>query len=181
MDRRELLKLIVAATGCVMIGMPKLGYSYDSPLGANNDFSTGEVALLDEIAETIISRTDTPGAKDAACGLCMAQVVADCYSPEEQAQFCNGLAAFNERTNGRFMEMTLEERATLFRTLHAELKAPDTEGGARKPHYFTMFKQLTLWTFFSSEVGAKQVLRYVAVPGRFEEIAYEPGMKAWAT
>jgi len=31
-----------------------------------------------------------------------------------------------------------------------------------------MFKQLTLWTFFNSEIGAKQVLCYVAVPGCFE-------------
>jgi len=164
-----------------MIGMPKLAYSYVSPPEANNDFSTVEVALLDEIAETIIPRTDTPGAKDAACGLCMAQVVTDCYSPEEQAQFRNGLAALNERTSDRFMEMMPEERAALFRTLHPELKAPETEGTSPRPYYFTMIKQLTLWTFFSFEVGAKQVLRYVAIPGRFEEIVYAPGMKAWAT
>jgi len=181
MDRRELLKLIAVTTGCAMIGMPKRGYSYVNPSEANNDFSTVEVALLDEIAETIIPRTDTPGAKDAACGLCMAQVVTDCYSPEEQAQFRNGLSALSERTKGRFMEMTPGERATLFRTLHAELQASDSESGARKPHYFTMFKQLTLFAFFTSEVGAKQVLRYVSIPGRFEEIVYEPGMKAWAT
>jgi len=79
------------------------------------------------------------------------------------------------------MTMTAEERTDLFRTLHAELKAPDAEGALPKPHYFTMFKQLTLFAFFTSEVGATQVLRYVAIPGRFEEIAYEPGMRAWAT
>jgi len=161
--------------------MPKLGYGYIIPPEANNDLSDREVTLLDGIAETIIPRTDTPGAKDAGCGLCMAHVVTDCYSPEEQAQFRNGLAAFNERTNGRFMEMTSQERADLFRALHDELKAGDAGDGLPKPHYFTMFKQLTLWTFFSSEVGAKEVLRYLAVPGRFEEFPYEPGMKAWAT
>jgi len=78
------------------------------------------------------------------------------------------------------MKMKPEERATLFRTLHAELKAPDSESGARKPHYFTMLKQLTLFAFFTSEVGAKQVLRYVSTPGHFEEIVYEPGMRAWS-
>jgi len=181
MNRRELLKLIAMATGVAMIGTPKLARGYISPPDANNDFTEDEIALLDEIAETIIPKTDTPGAKDAACGLCMAQVVTDCYSPEEQAQFRNGLAALNARTKGHFMQMPPEERADLFRALHAELKAPDAEGAPPKPHYFTMFKQLTLFAFFTSEVGATQVLRYVAVPGRFEDIAYEPGMKAWAT
>jgi len=140
MGRRELLKLIAAATGVAMIGIPKLGYSYANPSEANNDFSEGEVALLDEIAETIIPKTDTPGAKDAGCGLLMAQVVTDCYFPEEQAKFRNGLVALSERTNGGFMEMTPKERADLFRTLHAELKAPNTDEALPKPEYFTMFK-----------------------------------------
>jgi len=177
MNRRELLKLIAAATGAAMIGTPKFLYGYINPPEANNDFSDADVAKLDEIAETIIPRTDTPGAKDAGCGLIMAQIVTDCYSPEEQQRFREGLADLDKRTNGRFMKMSAKERADLFRTL----QAPDVEGGPPKPHYFTMFKQLTIWTFFSSEVGAKQVLRYVAVPGRYEDIPYEPGMRAWAT
>jgi len=181
MNRRELLKLIAAATGCAMIGLPKLAYGYINPPKPNNDFTDDEVALLDEIAETIIPKTDTPGAKDAGCGLFMAQYVTDCYSPEEQVSFRAGLADIDTRTNGRFMQMSYEERADLFRTLYAELKAPDVEGAPPKPHYFTMFKQLTLFAFFTSEVGATQVLRYVAIPGRFEEITYEPGMPAWAT
>jgi len=86
MNRRELLKLIAAATGCAMIGLPKLAQGYVSPPEPNNDFTADEVALLDEIAETIIPRTDTPGAKDAGCGLFMAQYVTDCYSPEDQAR-----------------------------------------------------------------------------------------------
>jgi len=182
MNRRELLKLIAAATGCAMIGLPKLIYGYDQPAPEpHNDFSADEVAKLDEIAETILPRTNTPGAKDAGCGLFMAQFVTDCYSPEAQAAFRAGLADIDTRTQGRFMQMSSEERADLFRTLHAEIKAPDAEGAPPKPHYFTMFKQLTLFAFFTSEVGATQVLRYVAIPGRFEEIAYEPGMPAWAT
>jgi len=181
MNRRELLKLIAAATGCAMIGLPKFAYSYDNPPEPNNDFTDEEVAKLDEIAETIIPRTNTPGAKDAGCGPFIAQYVTDCYSPEDQVRFREGLVALDRRTNGRFMEMTPEARADLFRTLHAEAKASASKEASTKPHYFTMFKQLTLFAFFTSEVGATQVLRYVAIPGRFEEIAYEPGMRAWAT
>jgi hypothetical protein len=45
-----------------------------------------------------------------------------------------------------------------------------------------MMKELTLWGFFSSEIGATQALRYVAIPGRYEGcIPYKKGDKAWAT
>jgi len=157
------------------------GYGEVPVPDAQNSFTQAEVALIDEIAETIIPRTDTPGAKDAGCGLFIAQFVTDCYSPEEQAIFRTGLADIDTRTQGRFMQMSPNERADLFRALHDESKAPDAEGASPKRHYFTMFKQLTLFAFFTSEVGATKVLRYVAIPGRFEEIAYEPGMPAWAT
>ena len=44
-----------------------------------------------------------------------------------------------------------------------------------------MIKQMTVWGYFSSEVGATQALRYVPVPGRFEGcIPYNEGEKAWA-
>jgi hypothetical protein len=43
-------------------------------------------------------------------------------------------------------------------------------------------KQLTLLGYFTSEIGATQTLRYVAVPGKYEGcIPYKKGDKAWAT
>jgi hypothetical protein len=39
-----------------------------------------------------------------------------------------------------------------------------------------------LYTFFTSQVGATKVLRYVAIPGYYNgELPYEKGDKAWAT
>ncbi len=51
-----------------------------------------------------------------------------------------------------------------------------------KPHYFTMLKQLSIFTFFTSQVGANEALQYVAVPGRYDgDMPYVPGTPAWAT
>jgi hypothetical protein len=50
------------------------------------------------------------------------------------------------------------------------------------PHYFTIIKQLVLFSFFSSEVGATKVLRYEAIPGSYDgDLPYKKGDKAWAT
>ncbi|MET0289313.1 MAG: gluconate 2-dehydrogenase subunit 3 family protein [Pseudoxanthomonas sp.] len=193
MERRELLKMIAAATGMAMIGGPTLAFGQAQlPVAdATNAFSAAEVAKLDEIAETILPKTETPGAKEAGVGLFIAKFVSDCYTPEQQAVFRAGLADIDKRTQGRFSTMTPAARNELLRTLDTEAKAqigmarPAASKGQATPaktHYFTMFKQLVLFSFFTSEVGATQVLRYEAVPGAYDgDLAYVPGTPSWAT
>ena len=81
------------------------------------------------------------------------------------------------------MEATPEQRHDLLVALDKEQKEFQSK---KKPeessHYFRMMKELTLWGFFTSEIGATQALRFVAVPGRYEGcIPYKKGDKAWAT
>ncbi|HEY9254966.1 MAG TPA: gluconate 2-dehydrogenase subunit 3 family protein [Stenotrophomonas sp.] len=195
MERRELLKMIAAATGAAMVGMPALVYGQAPAVGATNALSAADVAKLDEIAETILPRTRTPGAKDAGAGAFMAQFVSDCYTAKEQTTFRAGLADLDKRAGGQFVALTPQARTELLRKVDAEARKHAathggngvTDTGAAEvpnvmPHYFTMIKQLTLFSFFSSKVGATEVLRYVAVPGRYDgDVAYTPGTPAWAT
>ncbi|MEG2803413.1 gluconate 2-dehydrogenase subunit 3 family protein [Stenotrophomonas sp.] len=190
MDRRELLKMIVAATGAAMIGLPALAQGQAPAAAAKTMFSATEVGTLDEIAETILPRTTTPGAKEAAAGAFMAQFVTDCYTARQQATFRAGLADIDKRAGGRFVSLAAPARAELLRALDAEAKARavevtetgTAEEGDAMPHYFTMIKQLAIFGFFTSKVGATEVLRYVAVPGRYDgDLAYVPGTPAWGT
>jgi hypothetical protein len=190
MDRRELLKMIVAATGAAMVGLPALVQGQAPAAGAKTPFSDTDVGTLDEIAETILPRTATPGAKDAGAGLFMARFVADCYTPGQQAAFRAGLADIDKRAGGRFASLAPQSRTELLRALDAEARqnAVDvTETGTAAegeamPHYFTMIKQLAIFGFFTSKVGATDVLRYVAVPGRYDgDLPYVPGTPAWGT
>lgn len=190
MDRRELLKMIVAATGAAMIGLPALGQAQAPAAGPKTPFSDADVGTLDEIAETILPRTKTPGAKDAGAGAFMATFVTDCYTQKQQAAFRAGLVDIDKRAGGRFVSLAPQDRTVLLRTLDAEARkhAVDVtetgtaEAGEPMPHYFTMFKQLTIFGFFTSKVGATEVLKYVAVPGRYDgDLAYVPGTPAWGT
>lgn len=191
MERRELLKMIAAATGAAMIGIPAFVYGQAPVPNEKSAFSEADVAKLDEIAETILPRTKTPGAKDAGLGAFMARFVTDCYTPEYQAIFREGLADIDQRAGGRFVSLSPEARTELLRSLDTDAgKRINAMGVAtgepqRKPvklHYFTLIKQLVIFGFFTSKVGATEVLRYVAVPGRYDgSAAYEPGTPAWAT
>ena len=190
MERRELLKMIAAATGAAMIGLPAFTRAQAPVAGAANAFSEADVALLDEVADTILPRTSTPGAKDAGAGAFMARYVADCYTPQNQAIFRDGLADLDRRGGQRFLALSPDARSALLRTLDAEARArlatTAKEGGVDPgplaPHYFTMLKQLAIFSFFTSHPGATEALRYVPVPGRYDgDLAYTPGTPAWAT
>lgn len=192
MDRRSLLKMIALATGTAMIGVDRLAAEI-LPRPEETTFSAGEIALFEEIAETIIPATDTPGAKDAEIGAFMAGFVPACYTPRQQAALREGFAEIDARataaTGHGFMAMDREAREALLLELDAEAWALDFErvnvesdslsGGIA--HYYTLMKQLTLFGFFTSRVGGTEVLRYVAVPGRYDgDLAYD-GEPAWAT
>ncbi len=190
MDRRELLKMIVAATGAAMIGLPALGQAQAPAAGAKTHFPDADVGTLNEIAETILPRTKTPGAKDAGAGAFMATFVTDCYTARQQATFRAGLADIDKRAGGRFVSLAPQARTELLRALDAEARkhavevteTGTAEEGEPMPHYFTMIKQLAIFGFFTSKVGATEVLRYVAVPGRYDgDLAYVPGTPAWGT
>ncbi len=190
MDRRELLKMIVAATGAAMVGLPALARGQTPADGTKALFSAADVSLLDEIAETILPRTTTPGAKDAGAGAFMAQFVSDCYTARQQATFRAGLADIDKRAGGAFVSLAPAARTELLRGLDVDARAHadevgetgTAEEGGAMPHYFTMIKQLAIFGFFTSKVGATEVLQHVAVPGRYDgDVAYVPGTPAWGT
>lgn len=192
MNRRELLEMISAATGMALVGGGALSagcsrHPATTPApsgGASLEFGEQDIRLLDEVAETILPRTDTPGARDAGVGRFMAVFVRDCYTREEQVQFHTGLVQLQEASeaaHGRgFLQLDAGERRELVRQLDATARARVEQSG--KAHYFTMIKQLTLFGFFTSEPGGTRALRHVAIPGRYDGCTdYREGDRAWAT
>jgi hypothetical protein len=186
MDRRELLKKIALLTGAAVVGGEFFLTGCKTNHSAGLLFSSGDLSLLDEIAETIIPATDTPGAKAAQLGKFMEIMVTDCYTPIEQKVFTEGLVAFNGYSkkiiNKQFMEATPEERITVLTSLEKEAKKYNQEKKEGTPsHYYTMMKQLTLWGFFTSETGMTETLRHNPVPGKYQgDVPYTKGEKAWS-
>jgi hypothetical protein len=100
-------------------------------------FTPEEVAFLDEVADTILPETSTPGAKAAKTGALMAIIVTDSYKPEDQKIFREGmktLDAESRKVNGTaFVSATPKQRLALLETLDKEQKAQaDARNEARK-------------------------------------------------
>lgn len=194
MERRDLLKMIAAATGVAMIGSTFAYELVPTVKWQDTRFKQNDINFLNELAEVIIPRTDTPGAKDAKVGESMAIMVNDCYEEKQIATFKHGIKAIEELANANygasFVELTQNDRHKLVSMLNDKsLKEVqknqsfgDEEDSQRcyEYHYFIMMKQLVLFCFFNSVEGATKVLRHVAIPGRYDgDMPYKKGDRAW--
>jgi hypothetical protein len=186
MNRREALSRVAIIMGGTVLGAEAF-LSGCKTASTGISFSAADISFLDEVAETILPATKTPGAKEAKVGEFMKVMVTDCYEAKDQTIFMDGIKKLDEassKANGKtFMESDAKQRHELLVALDKEAKAHQTAKKPEEPkHYFTMIKELTLTGFFTSEVGATKALRYVAVPGKFEgSVPYTKGEKAWAT
>jgi hypothetical protein len=187
MNRRELLRSIALLTGATVVGGEFLLSGCKNPAAGTLHFSPAMISLLDEVAETILPATDTPGAKAAAVGAFMKVMVTDCYTKEQQDVFMKGIEDLDKKalaaTQQKFVDCSTEQRHTLLTTLEKEAKTFNEASEAKKTptHYYTLMKQLTLWGFFTSQTGMTESLRHLPVPGRYDgNVPYTPGEKAWA-
>ena len=186
MNRREALSRVALIMGGTVLGAEAF-LSGCTTGAAKITFSKDDISFLNEVAETILPATQTPGAKEAKVGEFMTVIVNDCYESKDQTAFMEGIKKLNEActkaVGKNFMQATAEQRHQFLVDLDKEAAAfQKTKKPDETKHYFTMMKELTLWGFFSSEPGATKALRYVAVPGRYEgTVPYKKGDKAWAT
>ena len=146
-------------------------------------FSNAEIVWLDEVAETLLPQTQTPGAKAARVGAFMGLMVTDCLSPLEQQEFKVGMSRLEaqcvESHGVGFMSAAPRQRLALLEDLDRARAAAAQAGG--NAHYFHRFKELAVLGFFTSEVGYNQVLRYQENPGRYDPcVEYQVGDPQWA-
>jgi len=192
MNRRDAISRVSLLLGGTILGAEAfLSGCHNAPErnigGAGSNFSNDDIVFLDEVAETILPATDTPGAKEAKVGEFMTRIVKDCYTEKDQKIFLDGmqkLDAASKQKNGKsFLDSSPEQRHALLVELDKEQKAyTDAKKKDDPAHYFRMMKELTLWGYFTSQPGATKALRYVAIPGKYEGcIDYKKGEKAWAT
>ena len=206
-SRRDAIRLVTALLGGAAIAGSDqmLALSFDDAalsqtmVQGAGAFTAADVAMLDEIAETILPETSTPGAKAAKTGAFMARMVTDVYTAAQRDVFVDGMRQVNAasvRAHGiDFMTASAAQRLAVVEALDREQKAamgarlPEPVNRAPAPpaerdepaHYFRMMKELALLGFFTSEVGCTKALRYIEAPGRYDPCApLAPGDRSWA-
>ncbi len=200
MTRREILQRATLT----------LGYAVSAPLAAAilqgckakpgltyvpTFFTEDQARLVSAIVETILPKTDTPGAIEAGVPAFIDDLIGRVYDAGQQKQFVGALTKFaaeaKESIGDDFDVATAEQKLTFIKKANEDaIKAGQTAGsegwwaaGSKQERPFILtIKELTLLGFFTSEPGATQVLQYKQVPGPFRGCVplAEVG-KAWAT
>ncbi|HET9448599.1 MAG TPA: gluconate 2-dehydrogenase subunit 3 family protein [Steroidobacteraceae bacterium] len=201
MNRRELLQRVAmlmggAISAPAVLGIlngcsPKPGASWQ-PLFLSKE----EGAVVEAVADLIVPRTDTPGAREVGVPAFIDVILKDVYPSEDQARFVSGLKDFDseaQRAHGKaFLKLQPAQQLSFLQEQHdaavaaekAQDAAKDVPVSQRKRPFVLMMKELTLLGFFTSQVGATKVLQYEAVPGGFKPcvpVAEAGNGRTWAT
>ena len=174
MNRRQLLELLAA-------GVPALaGLSRDqravlersvSSMRRRGLFDAPQFNTVDQLSEIIIPATDTPGAHAAGVAVFVEHIVADWYDDVDRQAFLAGLEDVNTRSikvAGRaFVDAPAEAQMAVVQELESSLTAGDTG-------FWAGFKALTVYGFYNSEPGMREVLKAPFMPGFYDGDAPVP-------
>jgi len=194
MDRREALRRTAWIMGGIVSAPAIAGILNGCKAQPTIDWKPAllkddEALIVTQVADIIIPKTDTPGAKDVGVPQFIDTMLKDCYTKEDQDHFLNGLKAFAEGAQkdlgDAFVDLEPEKKIEYVSKVHnAALEEQKTVQPAPKRPFILMMKELTMLGYFTSEPGATQVLQYVAVPGSYHGCVplNEAGNgKTWAT
>lgn len=151
--------------------------------------------IVAEVAEMIIPRTTTPGAKDVGVPAFVVMMLQDCYKTPEHKSFVEGLNSLEKK---QFLTMNAEQKTAALKQVEIdsveEMKAyqvQQTKMGdnedreqmaaqAKGLPYWRLMKELTMLGYFTSEEGIRSSFEYVPIPGKLEMIKMKPNQKSFA-
>ncbi len=126
MNRREAVQYISLLVGGTIVGSHYFFEGCKSKTGVSMTFTPEDISFLDEVADTILPTTKTPGAKAAKVGQFMTVMVNDCYEAPDQKIFHEGIAKLDEASNKKngksFMESSPQQRQELLIELDKNVK-----------------------------------------------------------
>jgi len=197
MERREALWLL--ATGLALQLAPRnllaVLREARAELGTGTELRTldsHQNATVTAIAETIIPRTETPGATDVGVSQFIDLILTEWYGEEERDRFLNGLTDVDLRTQSLFQKKFIDcsplQQAQILAQLGEEMTeeaqavrehALPYRGSAPNPdkNFYYMVRSLTLTGYYTSEDGAIRELGFQVVPGHYDSCAAEEDRK----
>lgn len=157
--------------------------------------SDNQKLIIAEVAEIIIPKTNTPGAKDTGVPAFVVMMIQDCYRTPEHVSFAEGLADLEGK---KFLSLNPVEKTELLKRVEQnaveqmkiyqvqQTKMGDNEDReqmkeqAKGLPFWRLMKELTLLGYYTSDEGLKSSFDYVPIPGKLEMIKLKPNQKSFA-
>lgn len=167
MDRRTAVRNLALVIGGALV-LPacdrKAGQASIALKKVNLDAS--DEALIAEVAETIIPKTDTPGAKDLNLHQFIMKMVDDCLKKEDQDAFVAGIKDFSADVKKVYNKSFAELPAKQCEEYLTRFEQPDQPKSNLTAFYGTT-KWLTVYGYTNSKFFMTKEVVYELVPGRY--------------
>jgi hypothetical protein len=202
MNRRDAIQRVAFLIGGTFSAPTLLAMNHwETDLGngraSSVDFvvSDQQKLIIAEVAEMIIPKTGTPGAKDTGVPAFIVMMIQDCYKTPEHASFLEGLKSLEQKD---FLTLDTSKRTQILKQVESDsveqmkayqvqqTKMGDNEdreqmaAQAKGVPYWRLMKELTMLGYFTSEEGIKASFEYVPIPGKLEMIQLKPNQKSFA-
>ncbi|WP_229217174.1 gluconate 2-dehydrogenase subunit 3 family protein [Dyadobacter luteus] len=164
MERRVALKNMAAAMGAMVV-MPAWASGWNTKaVSAVGLLDAGKAETLALVVETIIPKTDTPGARELGVGGFVEKMVKDCYDAKAQAGLSAGLDAVEaiskKNFNKSYADLTKQQQLSL-------LEGIDKGSDADLKGFLGLVKNLTIQGYTSSEYVMTNITHYEMIPARY--------------
>ena len=177
MNRKDALLHMSLLLGGSIMGAQAL-LSACSSSTSSFQLNDGELALINELAETILPATQSSGgAKEANVAMFIQAFIQYYYPEEQQIVLKNGLGALQTKAQQdyqqSFIDLAIAQKEALLWDLEKEAAATKDE-----EHYYRVFKELSIWAYFTSEAIVLKAFEYRPAPGAYvPDKPYTPGDK----
>jgi hypothetical protein len=168
MKRRDLVRMFGAATALALAPSDAMAAwaRVASGIKPVPGLPPAGLAVVDAIADTLIPRTDTPGASDVNVTAFVDVIVSENYDDAERDRFSAGIAAIQSdvRANGgvEFVELDAAGRGAAIARIEGL-----TDRNVEPASTYWRIKRLVVHAYFTSEVVMKDVLKVQVMPGAF--------------
>ncbi len=192
LNRREILERMAAVTGGAVsltvlaacdggVTVPETTESLD--LRALN---SAQLDLVGDIADMIIPDTETLGAKSVNVHFLVDELAANWMTSQDKESFLAALTELDERITAeqgsRFSDLDMAGKARVMDQLGAEMVAAGQGGQVlgditnsddleTRKHIYLELRELIIFGYYTSEVGASEELIYDPIPGEYRGCA----------
>ncbi len=197
MNRRGALNRVALMLGAAISSPTLMAMEKRGNINTSVGFQLSEIQrrIVAEVAEHIIPKTDTPGAKDVGVPAFIELMLNDCYYPLEQNSFAEGA---NKLAAMDFLGKSNAEQVAILKIVEAETTELMNARNVKKVKdgdnvdnvvmdkakqgvpFWRLMKELTLLGYFTSEEGLTKSFDYQPIPGKYMATKLKKGQKAYA-
>jgi hypothetical protein len=123
--------------------------------------------MLADLVETILPKTDTPGARDLSAHLFALKMVDDCFTKSNQEKYLRGMKEFetlvDKKTGRSFSDVDAVERRSIVSELDRQKSSDDA-----LIFFYQSTKKLTIQAYTTCEYYLTKIRGYKMLPGKFQ-------------